>query len=131
MLNHMPFHFHLIVVRLGHSTSSGVSAQKHRDPTRNHLSETSNDHSVVGAWVRPRHREGKHQRGDDPVDIGFGAVIGCLVSFTVVTLATFVILTVAATVAGYQVKGEWLEEHGNFLTAAVLILIGAAVYLGL
>jgi nickel/cobalt transporter (NicO) family protein len=63
--------------------------------------------------------------------IGLGAVVGCLVSFTVVTLATFVVLTVAATLAGYPVQGEWLEEYGNYLTAAVLILIGGAVYLGL
>jgi nickel/cobalt exporter len=58
-------------------------------------------------------------------------VIACLVSFTLVTLGTFVVLTVAATLAGYQVKGEWLEENGNLLTAVVLIAIGIAVYLGL
>jgi nickel/cobalt transporter (NicO) family protein len=63
--------------------------------------------------------------------VGGATVIGCLVSFTVVTLATFVLLTVAATIAGYQVEGEWLEEHGNLLTALVLIGIGIAVYLGL
>jgi hypothetical protein len=38
--------------------------------------------------------------------IGLGAVLGTLVSFTIVTLGTFVVLTVAATLAGYQVKGE-------------------------
>jgi nickel/cobalt exporter len=63
--------------------------------------------------------------------IGTGAVAGCLLSFTVVTLATFVVLTVAATLAGYQVEGEWLEEHGYHVTAVVLIVIGAAVYAGL
>jgi nickel/cobalt transporter (NicO) family protein len=63
--------------------------------------------------------------------VGIGAVAGCLVTFSVVTLATFVVLTVAATLAGYQVKGEWLEEHGNLLTAIVLIAIGLAVYAGL
>lgn len=59
------------------------------------------------------------------------AVVGCLASFTIVTLATFVVLTVAATLAGYQVEGEWLEEHGNLITAVVLIGIGIAVYAGL
>lgn len=59
------------------------------------------------------------------------AVVGCLISFTGVTLATFVVLTVAATLAGYQVKGEWLEEYGNVITAVVLIGIGIAVFLGL
>jgi nickel/cobalt transporter (NicO) family protein len=63
--------------------------------------------------------------------IGIGAVAGCLLSFSVVTLATFVVLTVAATLAGYQIEGEWLEEHGYHITAVVLIAIGAAVYAGL
>ena len=63
--------------------------------------------------------------------IGAGVVIGCLACFTLVTLATFVLLTVVATLAGYQVKGAWLEEHGNYLTAVVLVGIGAAVYIGL
>lgn len=59
------------------------------------------------------------------------AVVGCLISFTAVTLATFVVLTVAATLAGYQVKGEWLEEFGNVITAVVLMGVGIAVFLGL
>ena len=63
--------------------------------------------------------------------VGLGAVAGSLLSFTIVTIGTFVVLTVGATVAGYQVKGEWLEDHGNLLTAIVLIGIGAAVYVGL
>lgn len=63
--------------------------------------------------------------------VSIGAVVGCLASFTVVTLSTFVVLTVTATLAGYRVKGEWLEEHGNYLTGLVLLGIGAAVYLGL
>ncbi len=63
--------------------------------------------------------------------VGIGAVAGTLITFSAVTLATFVTLTVAATIAGYQVEGEWLEEHGNLLTALVLIGIGVAVYLGL
>jgi putative Mn2+ efflux pump MntP len=62
---------------------------------------------------------------------GIGVVIGVLVTFSFVTLATFVILTVAATLAGYQIKGEWLEENGTTITAFVLIAIGAAVYVGL
>jgi nickel/cobalt transporter (NicO) family protein len=63
--------------------------------------------------------------------VGLGAVIGVLTAFSLVTLATFVVLTVGATVAGYQVKGEWLEDHANTVTAAVLIAIGVAIYLGL
>lgn len=63
--------------------------------------------------------------------IGVAAVVGTLISFTVVTLGTFVVLTVAATLAGYQVKGQWLEEHGNLITALVLIAIGVVVFLNL
>jgi nickel/cobalt transporter (NicO) family protein len=63
--------------------------------------------------------------------IGVGAVVGTLISFSVVTLGTFVVLTVAATLAGYQVKGEWLEEYGNLITALVLIAIGVVVFLNL
>lgn len=63
--------------------------------------------------------------------VGAGTVIGVLSVFSLVTLTTFVVLTVGATVAGYQVKGEWLEDHGNLITAVVLGAIGIAVYFGL
>jgi len=63
--------------------------------------------------------------------VGIGTIIGVLTTFSAVTLATFVALTVAATIAGYQVKGDWLEDHGNLITAVVLLAIGIAVYLGL
>jgi nickel/cobalt transporter (NicO) family protein len=63
--------------------------------------------------------------------IGLGAVVGVLATFSLVTLATFVALTVVATLAGYQVKGDWLEEHGNSITGGVLVLIGVAVFLRL
>jgi ABC-type nickel/cobalt efflux system permease component RcnA len=58
------------------------------------------------------------------------AVGGVLLAFSLVTLLTFVVLTVAATKAGYQVKGVWLEEYGNAITGGVLVLIGLAVFLG-
>lgn len=61
---------------------------------------------------------------------GIGTVVGVLITFSLVTLATFVVLTVLATLAGYQIKGEWLETNGNTITAIVLIGIGIAVYLG-
>jgi nickel/cobalt transporter (NicO) family protein len=63
--------------------------------------------------------------------IGLGAVLSTLVSFSLVTLGTFVVLTVAATLAGYQVKGEWLEEHGNLITTLLLIAIGIVVFFNL
>jgi nickel/cobalt exporter len=63
--------------------------------------------------------------------ISLAAVGGVLLVFSLATLVTFVVLTVTATVAGYQVKGEWLEEHGNAIAGVVLTLIGIAVFTGL
>jgi hypothetical protein len=62
--------------------------------------------------------------------VSAAAVGGVLLVFSLATLVTFVVLTVAATLAGYQVKGEWLEEHGNAITGLVLLGIGVAVFLG-
>lgn len=62
---------------------------------------------------------------------GLAAVVGVLVTFSAVTLGTFVVLTVGATLAGYQIKGAWLEDHGMLITAVVLAVIGGAVFAGL
>ena len=63
--------------------------------------------------------------------VGLAAVGGVLLTFSPVTLGTFVVMTVGATIAGYQVKGDWLEDHGMMITAAVLAIIGVAVFAGL
>ena len=57
-----------------------------------------------------------------------GAVLG---AFALLTFTTFVGLTVVATAIGYQMRGEWLEQHATTVTALVLIGIGSAAYLGL
>ncbi len=62
--------------------------------------------------------------------VGGPAVAGVLVVFAAVTMATFVGLTVLATLAGYQIKGEWLERNATTLTALVLIVIGIVAYIG-
>lgn len=62
---------------------------------------------------------------------GVGAVGAVLGVFAAVTMATFVGLTVGATVAGYQMRGEWLEDHANTITSLVLIAIGIVAYVGL
>jgi hypothetical protein len=62
---------------------------------------------------------------------GAGEVASVLGAFAVVTMATFVGLTVIATAAGYQVRGEWLEKHANTITSSVLIAIGVVAYFGL
>jgi len=62
--------------------------------------------------------------------VGITAVVGVLVSFTAVTIATFVGLTVIAMLAGYRIKGEWLERNANTITAIVLIGIGIVAFVG-
>jgi hypothetical protein len=62
---------------------------------------------------------------------GIGAVGAVLGAFTLFTIATFVVLTVVAAAAGYQVKGRWLDEHANLITSVVLIVIGVVAFVGL
>lgn len=62
--------------------------------------------------------------------VGVGTAIGSLAAFAVVTIATIVGLTVAATVGGYQLRGNWLERWGNAITAITLLVIGTLVVTG-
>src|SRR5437016_7303128 len=61
---------------------------------------------------------------------GASAVAAVLGVFAILTMATFVGLTVIATAAGYQMEGEWLEKHANTVTSLVLIGIGIVAYVG-
>jgi ABC-type nickel/cobalt efflux system permease component RcnA len=62
---------------------------------------------------------------------GVGAVLSVLGVFAAVTMTTFVGLTLIATAAGYQMRGEWLEVHANTITSGVLIVIGVVAFVGL
>jgi nickel/cobalt exporter len=62
---------------------------------------------------------------------GLATAIGSLVIFAAVTIGTIVGLTLAATRGGYEIRGQWLEQWGNALTALVLVVIGALVLAGL
>lgn len=62
--------------------------------------------------------------------VGRVPVAGVLVVFAAVTMAMFVGCTVLATLAGYQIKGEWLERNATTITALVLIGIGMVAYVG-
>jgi nickel/cobalt exporter len=62
--------------------------------------------------------------------VGKGAAVAVLGVFAVVTIVTFVGLTVIATIAGYQIKGKWLENNANTLTSLVLIAIGIVAFIG-
>ena len=58
---------------------------------------------------------------------GVGAAIGSLLAFALVTVGTFVALTVAATAGGYQLRTQWLDRFAGAITAVVLVAIGALV----
>lgn len=62
--------------------------------------------------------------------LGTGPVVAVLGVFSLVTMATFVGLTVVATLIGYEMHGEWLEKNANTITAVVLIVIGILVFAG-
>jgi len=62
--------------------------------------------------------------------VGGGAIVGVLSVFAVLTIITFIGLTVLATLAGYQIKGAWLENNANTITSLVLIVIGIVAFIG-
>ncbi len=62
--------------------------------------------------------------------VGTVAVVSVLSVFAIFTIATFISLTVIATLAGYQIKGDWLEKNANTITSLVLIAIGIVAYFG-
>lgn len=62
--------------------------------------------------------------------VGGGVVVGVLGVFAALTIGTFIGLTVLATLAGYQIKGAWLENNANTITSLVLIVLGIVAYIG-
>ena len=62
--------------------------------------------------------------------VGVGTAIGSVVVFAAATIGTIVGLTLAATRGGHQIRGQWLDEWGNAITAIVLVVIGALVFTG-
>jgi nickel/cobalt exporter len=62
--------------------------------------------------------------------VGVATAIGSVVIFAAVTIGTIVGLTLTAAKGGYQIRGEWLDQWGNAITAIVLVLIGALVLTG-
>jgi hypothetical protein len=62
--------------------------------------------------------------------VGAATSIAALVVFSSVTILTIVGLTLAATFAGFQIRGGWLERWGNRVTAFTLVVIGALVATG-
>ncbi len=62
--------------------------------------------------------------------LGAAAVVSVLSVFALFTIGTFVGLTIIATLAGYQIKGDWLEKNANSITSLVLIAIGVVAFFG-
>lgn len=62
--------------------------------------------------------------------VGVTAAVGTLVTFTLATVGAFVVLTVAATVGGYQVRWPWLDRNGHLVSALVLLVVGVLVLAG-
>jgi hypothetical protein len=62
---------------------------------------------------------------------GSGVVGAALIVFATFTMFVFVGLTVVATIAGYHLKGEWLEDNANSITSTLLIAIGVLAFVGL
>ncbi|MFE3189966.1 hypothetical protein ACFXHA_13225 [Nocardia sp. NPDC059240] len=59
--------------------------------------------------------------------VGVTAAIGTLIAFSLVTLGTIVGLTMLGTLAGYQLRGAWIDKSANLITAAVLLIIGILI----
>jgi nickel/cobalt exporter len=62
--------------------------------------------------------------------VGAATAVGSVLAFAAATIATIVVLTLLATVGGYQIKGHWLDRWANLVTAATLLVIGALVLAG-
>jgi len=62
--------------------------------------------------------------------VGGLTVVVVLGNFDALTSGTFIGLTVLATLAGYQIKGAWLENNANTITSLVLIAIGVVAFIG-
>jgi nickel/cobalt transporter (NicO) family protein len=59
--------------------------------------------------------------------VGLGTAIGTLIVFSLVTVGAIIGLTVLGAIAGYQLRGAWVDKSANVITAAVLLIIGALV----
>ncbi|MGF6883603.1 nickel/cobalt exporter [Nocardia sp. GAS34] len=62
---------------------------------------------------------------------GLAAALGTLLVFSLVTVGTIVGLTMLGTLAGYQLRGAWIDKGANLITAGVLLIIGILVAFGI
>ena len=62
---------------------------------------------------------------------GTATAVGTVVLFGAATIGTFVLLTTLAAAGALRLRGDWLEQYGNAVTGAVLVVIGGLVAAGL
>jgi hypothetical protein len=62
---------------------------------------------------------------------GGAAAVGSLLAFALVTVATIVGLTVAASLGAARLTAPWIERRANLLTACTLLLLGTLIACGL
>ena len=63
--------------------------------------------------------------------LGGAAAVGSLLVFALVTVATMVGLTIAASLGAARLTAPWIERRANLLTAGTLLVLGAAIASGL
>lgn len=62
---------------------------------------------------------------------GAATSLAALSVFSLVTVATFVGLTLAGAAGGHLISGRWIDRGANLITAGMLLVIGALVATGL
>jgi nickel/cobalt exporter len=63
--------------------------------------------------------------------VGGGTALGALLVFGLATVATMVGLTVAASLGAARLTAPWIERRANLVTAGTLLVLGAAIAVGL
>jgi nickel/cobalt exporter len=125
-----------VVELTGHGHHHGPGDEHHHDHDHTHPPTAAKRSSGLAAVMIPFGAAASPDLTILPVFLaattaGIGIAVGSLVIFAAVTIGTIVGLTVAATRGGYELKGNWLEQWGNVLTALVLVIIGGLVLAGI
>jgi len=127
----------------GHSHSHDDGSHHHHGPTGHSHEHHEGDHDHRGggrttrllAFVIPFGAAASPDLTILPVflaasALGVTATAGSLIAFSLATIATIVGLTMIGAVAGYQMRGAWIDRGANMITAAVLLVIGVLVAVG-
>lgn len=136
----------------GHTHGPGRHPHTHEGHEHAHAVHTHHSHANTHEHPAHTHHEPRGIRRLAAVMVPFGAAaspdltilpvflaaaavgaptaIGSVAIFAAVTIGTIVGLTLAAARGGYQLRGQWLDQWGNGITATVLVVIGVLVLTG-